>query len=489
MCFFDKVGPFLHSLYMLNQVVPDWSDSSDRPIKIDEKEFVFPAKIMIKNRYEMFSDDHMQNELFGAPLPRWKRKSAQTPNKPHQQDRFVPRRMTPIQQEVAQLKTKTQIFEDDYTRGLDQRLFDGELGNSKILSFSEKPKPPPPALSQLRTIYSQKREGSLKLQRDRAIRTQPDRILDVPNLVDDFYLNVLDWSNNGVIGIGLTNEMYLLDYARLTSSLLFTLNPEIYISSVSWGSNGQFLSAGLSNGSIQIWDVEKQKLIRTLRSHEHRVISLAWNSHMLSSGAHSIVHHDVRIKDHLLNRQEAHSQEVCGLKWSPCGTELASGGNDNAMYIWNKNNLSKPSFECNEHTSAVKAMAWSPSERHVLITGGGASDRKIRVWNTTTKSCTKSVDTGAQVCSLLWSKTDGELISSQGFSSNSLVLWKYPTLKKQAELFGHKSRVLYTAQSPNGSIVVSASGDETMRFWNIFSPSVEKKTNGSPLSIKDMNIR
>ena len=26
--------------------------------------------------------------------------------------------------------------------------------------------------------------------------------------------------------------------------------------------------------------------------------------------------------------------QICGLKWSPCGQQLASGGNDNQLCIW-----------------------------------------------------------------------------------------------------------------------------------------------------------
>jgi len=29
-----------------------------------------------------------------------------------------------------------------------------------------------------------------------------------------------------------------------------------------------------------------------------------------------------------------HKQEICGLKWSFDGNYLASGGNDNRIYIW-----------------------------------------------------------------------------------------------------------------------------------------------------------
>ena len=31
-----------------------------------------------------------------------------------------------------------------------------------------------------------------------------------------------------------------------------------------------------------------------------------------------------------------HEQEVCGLKWNHNGTQLASGGNDNLLHIWDE---------------------------------------------------------------------------------------------------------------------------------------------------------
>lgn len=31
---------------------------------------------------------------------------------------------------------------------------------------------------------------------------------------------------------------------------------------------------------------------------------------------------------------QGHRQEVCGLKWSPDGQSLASGGNDNKLFVW-----------------------------------------------------------------------------------------------------------------------------------------------------------
>lgn len=58
-----------------------------------------------------------------------------------------------------------------------------------------------------------------------------------------------------------------------------------------------------------------------------------------------------------------------------------------------------------------------------------------------------------------------------------LTLWKYPSMVKIAELTGHKSRVLFMAQSPDGCTVASAAGDERLRFWNVFgTPGAAKPT-------------
>lgn len=92
----------------------------------------------------------------------------------------------------------------------------------------------------------------------------------------------------------------------------------------------------------------------------------------------------------------AHRQEVCGLKWSPDNQYLASGGNDNRLYVWNLHSTS-PVQTYTEHLAAVKAIAWSPHHHGLLASGGGTADRCIRFWNTLTGQPMQCVDTGSQV--------------------------------------------------------------------------------------------
>jgi cell division cycle 20-like protein 1 (cofactor of APC complex) len=166
----------------------------------------------------------------------------------------------------------------------------------------------------------------------------------------------------------------------------------------------------------------------------------------------------------------AHKQEVCGLKWSPDERMLASGGNDNKLFVWalNHGNPSDPLCRFADHAAAVKAVAWSPHQHGLLASGGGTADRNIRFWNCLSGMPLHRIDTGSQVCNLAWSRNVNEIVSTHGYSLNQIIVWRYPSMQKVATLTGHSFRVLYLALSPDGQSIVTGAGDETLRFWQIF---------------------
>lgn len=106
--------------------------------------------------------------------------------------------------------------------------------------------------------------------------------------------------------------------------------------------------------------------------------------------------------NHLIGQADGHSQEVCGLQWSPDGKYLASGGNDNILNIWSNNMNSsqqalEPLHSFSQHQAAVKALAWCPWQPSLLASGGGTADRSIKFWNCNTGVCLSSIDTKSQV--------------------------------------------------------------------------------------------
>lgn len=317
----------------------------------------------------------------------------------------------------------------------------------------------------------------------RKVPKTPHKVLDAPSLQDDFYLNLVDWSSQNVLAVGLGTCVYLWTASNSKVTKLCDLGPNDSVCSVQWTKEGSYISIGTNLGQIQIWDGTRCKRVRTMGGHQTRTGVLAWSSRILSSGSRdrNILQHDLRVSDDFISKLVGHKSEVCGLKWSPDDRELASGGNDNQLLVWNQKSQ-QPILKLTEHTAAVKAITWSPHQSGLLASGGGTADRCIRFWNTTSGNQLNSVDTGSQVCNLAWSKNVNELVSTHGYSQNQIMVWKYPTMSKVATLTGHSLRVLYLAMSPDGQTIVTGAGDETLRFWNVF-PSMK-----TPAAVKDTGI-
>lgn len=48
-----------------------------------------------------------------------------------------------------------------------------------------------------------KREVVEQKPTKRTLHLSPEKVLDAPDIKDDYYLNLLDWSNRGLLSIGL----------------------------------------------------------------------------------------------------------------------------------------------------------------------------------------------------------------------------------------------------------------------------------------------
>lgn len=381
----------------------------------------------------------------------------------------------------------------------------------------------------------------------RAVSKVPYKVLDAPELADDFYLNLVDWGSTDVLAVGLGAAVYL--WSRETGIVKQLCNLEgDTVTSVSWIQRGSHLAIGTNKGLLLIYDTVAERRLRTMTGHSARISSLAWNAHVLSTGSRdrSILHRDVRMPAQSIAKLTGHKQEVCGLKWNQDTEQLASGGNDNKIFVWDKMD-SRWQHRWGEqeggHRAAVKAIAWSPHQRGLLASGGGTADRNIKFWNTISTAQTlqttsasggsiippqeqtnlglnphdshsspslldspnhanllnpptlanpnnnnqqttpnphllRSHDTGSQVCNLLFSSTTSELVSTHGYSQHAINIWKYPSMQQVVSLTGHTYRVLYLAMSPDGAVIVTGAGDETLRFWDVFGKGKNKGARG-----------
>ena len=151
------------------------------------------------------------NAMMGTPNKR----PAKTPNSKRSSgkytgDRFIPNRsamdinvsnfeLTRDRENPENADVNASPAKEEYKKELAANLFAGSSTN-KVLAFSDKaPRPAEDHQNALRVLYSQNREAGLAPKKyTRHIPQAPERILDAPELLDDYYLNLLDWGKNNV---------------------------------------------------------------------------------------------------------------------------------------------------------------------------------------------------------------------------------------------------------------------------------------------------
>ncbi|ODV85712.1 hypothetical protein CANARDRAFT_27811 [[Candida] arabinofermentans NRRL YB-2248] len=473
-----------------NVVLSDWTLSNGRVNMEKGSKIVYSSSAFEDGS----SSSNNSNNVNGSP------KKLRRTNTGEILDRFIPSRHTtsgkltledalplPSALPYDHIASQTsQIYKDTVAEACGL-----EVGE-RILQFQPVP-PQSKKVTKLKKTNSFKTKPTISTAaaqaRIKRLPTCPDKVLDAPGLVDDFYLNLLSWSSENILAIALENCVYY--WNATTGAVDVAAECHTIVTSVRWSDNGLYLSIGLDDGSIEIWDVETNSKLRSMSGHDTRVGAQSWNEHILTSGSRSgqMYNHDVRISQHIIAELNNHTAEVCGIEWRSDGLQLASGGNDNVVNIWDARS-SIPQFTKTAHTAAVKALAWCPTQMSFLATGGGSSCKKIHFWNTVTGARVNTIETESQVSSLNWGYANGigkEIVATHGFPHNDISIYSYPSLQKTGVVIGaHESRVLHSSLSPDGTTLATVAADENLKFWKIFDLVSEAKQDSLSSADKGM---
>ena len=306
------------------------------------------------------------------------------------------------------------------------------------------------------------------------------KVLDAPNLRDDFYLHLVDWSKQDIVAVGLDSKLYTWNAKYSEVSLLSDLDDYYnYYSSLAYNNDGKILISCSNDGTIFVRNVEKSKNVKIYREFsEGRICVVSpmnLNPNLFSIGAKDLIIKtiDLRSKLNPIMKYVGHSKEICGMKWSLDDKRLASGGDDNKLFIWD---IRKEESEkkLSSHTSAIKALDWSTYKFGYLLSGGGTQDMTLKLWNINNMNLVDSINTSSQICNIAFSKISHEFITTHGFKNNYIHVWDSNKMDIKATLKGHKQRVIYMGLGPDSKKIVTGAGDETIRFWDVFGHENQK---------------
>ncbi len=77
------------------------------------------------------------------------------------------------------------------------------------------------------------------------------QVLDAPELQDDFYLNLVDWSSQNMLSVGLNTCVYLWSAANSQVVKLCDLSSEQdSVTSVQWTEKGDHLAIGTNKAFL-----------------------------------------------------------------------------------------------------------------------------------------------------------------------------------------------------------------------------------------------
>ena len=167
-----------------------------------------------------------------------------------------------------------------------------------------------------------------------------------------------------------------------------------------------------------------------------------------------------------------HSREVSSVAYSPDGKYLASGAEDNTIKIW-ETTSGKCLKTLEGHKQYVSAVSYSPDGQYLA---SGSFDRTIKIWDVVSGTCLKTFESGntSPVNSVSYSP-DGKYI----VSCDRIQIWEVASGKCLKDLENQQDgNVYFVNYSPDGRYFASCSSSNTIQIWETASGKCLKTLEG-----------
>ena len=156
-----------------------------------------------------------------------------------------------------------------------------------------------------------------------------------------------------------------------------------------------------------------------------------------------------------------HQDGAFCLALSPDGTQVASGGGEGAVRIWDIESKRQKHVLIG-HTGTVTSLAWSP-EGSTLATGG--DDKSIRLWDVKSGDVKEArTNFRAPVTGLAFS-SDGKILAAA--LDRVIFYWDSAISREPRKLIAHSMYISGVAFLPGRHELITYSADKTVRIWDL----------------------
>lgn len=342
---------------------------------------------------------------------------------------------------------------------------------------------------------------------------------------------VWTFNREGTLIGAASDELTVWDVG--TGRLAGEWNQPSWVTALAFSPNSTQIATGHDDGSVRIWDVLTEQLVREIKGHSKPISALAYSAdggRLASAGEDKLI----RLWDMTMGKScgmlAGHTDRIPALAWHPSGQRLYSAGWDTTARVWDiatcdpiillnshhnqvfamTLNAQGTMLACADaadrihlwdvarhrtlqvleiHEGEIRALAFSPDGRYLA---SGGEDRIIRLSTLDGKSATtaplkkKAVEPAVVILNDFAVSSD-VAVSPDGrhlahISSTGLRLWNVES-GSAAQQLENGQDLAALAYSPDGLWLAGGSGDAKLRLWNTKTGKQQGTLQGQDLPI------
>ncbi|RXW24196.1 hypothetical protein EST38_g1638 [Candolleomyces aberdarensis] len=271
------------------------------------------------------------------------------------------------------------------------------------------------------------------------------------------------------------------------------------VNCVAFSPDGQRVASASEDEKIQFWDFQQEEVVLgPLEGHTDGVTSIAFSpdGRKLVSGSHDgiLILWDTTEGTIVCEPFTGHRSGVTSVAFSPRGHRILSSSCDNTLLVWDAESALQggeeypltPFLDIPAHQDNVKSVAFSPDGSRIV---SGSDDETIRLWDAATGEAISDIrfhcsemdghhwqrfplpPSHRQGVDVVAYSPDGEFIASAGGNSDgAIAVWHSASGELHHPILrGHGGGITSLVFLPSSYYLVSSSYDGTIRIWDIES--------------------